>query len=340
MKEIKFTFIEDFLKQQFFSGIFLFMGDDVGQMVYAEHKILTAYFKEKRVNKEVYDYAEIKKDPSLLRQSLSSLQLFDNTKAVIIKDLDGTAISEKLLKVFLESCGSDVIVVIHSKNLRKSSSAYKKLVTIDNLCVINCYALESSDTQHFISNFFRNRDVNLKSDLVLELANLMPENVQVIHNELEKLLLYCTGNDISMTDIERLFIDEKKSYILLFFHAVISKNKDIFLQEMSRLSNDDTSEIMIIRILQSYASKVMEIKKIAYEKKTSLHQAMNFLSPPIFFKEKSWISDICNKLSYSDAVDLLYDLVKLEIACKFNDVDVKMELYLFFINLFLTRNTN
>ena len=55
------------------------------------------------------------------------------------------------------------------------------------------------------------------------------------------------------------------------------------------------------------------------------------MKPQVFFKEKSTLVEICNKVSDDYATELMNELIELEISCKFTAFNPDMLLYNYLI---------
>ena len=306
--------LDRYLEKQDIASDFLLVGDDFGQIIYISDCILKKYFGDGRHYIDTFYYPDLKKDSSLLQSALQSLQLFTEKKAIIIKML-GDSITKDILEL-IKNKKDNTLLILQGENLRKSSKTYKALESITKLCLIKCYKLDANATAVFINSFLQKNDVRYKKELPSIIAHFLPNNILLIKNELEKVFQYLDGDELTIEIIEKVISGIRDFSYINLCKAIIFKDKKKILEQIRRMNNEEIGHISIIRILQSYFAKVLYIKREEKLKMCSVHDVINSLKPPVFFKEKSALLDICNKTNYYETVNLMYELMKLEIDYK------------------------
>ena len=310
---INFKQLDSYLQNNTSHLNFFLIGDDFGQVIYVTETLLKNYFDNEERHIEKIEYSALQKDNSLLQNHMQSLQLFSEKKAIIIKNV-GNAFKKEIIEI-IKNSNNKFLLIIQAESLKKSSKPYKDFESIGKFCFINCYKLDLYATIHFIETFLKKHIIKFDTEIVNIIANSLPDNLLLINNELEKLVQYL-GHEKELTvEIVHDVISGTKELVYInICHALIFKDKNGLLEQLKRIQ--DTNFISMIRIIQSYFSKVLFIKsKEIYENKR-VDFIINSMLPPIFFKEKKIFLDICNKISLKKALNFMEELTELELNCK------------------------
>ena len=321
--------LDRYLEKHDTASDFLLVGDDFGQIIYISDCILKKYFRNEQYYIDTFYYPDLKKDSSLLQNALQSLQLFTEKRAIIVKEL-GDSITKDILEL-IKNKSDSILLILQGENLRKSSKTYKALESITKLCLVKCYKLDTNSTAVFVNNFLQKNDVKYKKELPGIIAHFLPNNILLIKNELEKVFQYLDGEELTVEIIEKVISGMRDFSYINLCTAIIFKDKKKILEQIRRMNNEGIGHISIVRILQSYFARVLYIKREEKLKMCSAYNVINGLKPPVFFKEKSALLDICNKVNYYEIVNLMYELMKLEIDYKTVTVHPSSLLYNYLI---------
>ena len=310
---INFKQIDYHLKNNNLGLNFFLIGDDLGQIYCITEKLTDQYFNNEEKNIEKIEFSDLQKDHSLLQNSLQSQQLFSFKKAIIIQNV-ADSIKSSILEVITNNT-SNYLLIFQAENLRKSSKTYKSFQSIKNHCFINCYKLDLNEIQSFIENFLRKNSINFNSEMINIIANSLPNNVLLIKNELEKLVKFLgTNKDLSFEIIEKIISGTKDLSYINLLHSVIFKNKTKLINHLNTL--EDTNLFNTIRIIQNHINKVLLVKNKEKFENHNLRSLIDNLKPPIFFKEKTTFFEICKKISFNEALNIMEELLKLELRLK------------------------
>ena len=306
--------LDRYLEKSDMASDFLLVGDDFGQIIYVNNLILKKYFANERQYTDTFDYSDIQKNSSLLQNTLQSPQLFAEKKAIVVKGL-GDNITKPVLDL-IKNKGGDTLLILQGENLRKSSKTYKALESISKLCLVKCYKLDANSTTVFIDKFLQSHGVKYSKELPSIIAHSLPDNVLLIKSELEKIIQYLGEDELTIERVENVISGMKDFSYINLCTAIIFKDQQKMLEQIQKINNEGIGCTSIIRMLQYYFAKVLHIKAEEKIKRHSVYNIINSLKPPVFFKEKNALLDICNKVDYYQVMDLMYELMKLEIDYK------------------------
>ncbi|MFQ3307332.1 MAG: DNA polymerase-3 subunit delta [Candidatus Midichloriaceae bacterium] len=323
---MNFSEFENYISKDLKCFDYMFVGDDIGQITHCTDALLKKYTKGESYFTDKLSYPDLQKDNSLLKGSLGSLSLFDDKKIVIIDNLTNT-LSKEVLDI-LHDKKNDFLLIIKAKGIKKSSKTYKSLSSNKRIMVVNCYQLEILEINRFIEKILKAHCITYTREILSVISHILPSDIMIIKNELDKLILYM-GDDTELTleIIKKVIAGERNSSYVNLCHAIIFKNKNKLFEQLKILMDERKNPIGILRILQNYFARILYIKKEEYCKKISVLEAINSLRPPVFFKEKNSLLEICNKITYSNSLKILNELVSLEIKLKNLHIDQNTVFY-------------
>lgn len=310
---INFKQLDSYLQNGMSHLKFFLIGDDFGQVIYVTEKLLERYFNNETYNIEKIEYSVLQKNHTSLQDHLQSLQLFYEKKAIIIKNVVDPF--KKEVVDIIKNSGNKFLLITQAENLKKSSKIYQSFESINKFCFINCYKFDLNSIVNFIATFLRKNNIKFNTEIVNIIANSLPDNLLLINNELEKLIQYL-GNEKELTAeiVQDVISGSKNIAYINLCHAIIFKDKDNLLQQMERIQS--TNFINMLRIIQNYFSKILFVKNKERYEKNAINFIINNLKPPIFFKEKNIFLDICNKITFEEALNFMEELAELELSCK------------------------
>jgi DNA polymerase III delta subunit len=312
--QINLNQLDGYLVKSSIDANFLLVGDDFGQIIYITDMVIKKYFGNESYYIEYMNYSDLQKDSAQLKNSLQSLQLFSDKKAIVINGV-GDNMKKDVLDL-IKTKSNDFLLIIQGEKLRKSSKTHKELSTMTNLCIVNCYKLGMDAITVFVDKFLQSHLVKYSREVTALISKHLPDNVLLIKNELEKIVQYLGEEELTMDVVERVILGVKDFSYVNLCAALIFKDKMQLLEQIKRFDNEGVTAINLIRMLQNYFARVLLIKKEERFKGEKAAFIINNLTPPVFFKEKNTLLEVCNKVSYEEIIDLMTELVDIEIKCK------------------------
>lgn len=210
------------------------------------------------------------------------------------------------------------LFISHEAN---SSSAIKKYFeTTKELAAIACYFDNPLSIEKIIQNRCAEENITINSQALTYLKNYLQIDHNFIDNEINKLIFYLKYEDkkeISMDFIEKIISLDKEGSTekLAFFLA--KKDLKNFLKESEKLTENQISEMIIIRSLIRYYTNlyIVLLKKI---KSCSFDKAIAELSPPLFFKYIPDFKILLDILPVKEVAHIMHILCDAETIIKTN----------------------
>jgi DNA polymerase-3 subunit delta len=267
------------------------------------------------------DFREVKDDFSQCLAELSSMSLFGQRKLVIVSAV-GATLNKGALEA-LEKMGYGGKVIFKGLDLKASSSFRKFVEGSKNGLSIGCYNEDTKQIAVFIRQHLQESNVAFDAEVVEVLALMLPANKLLIRSELQKLMTYCMNRTIQIEDVTDSVCGGNELALDELCVAVVTGKKKEIIALMHKAQQQDESFILILRVLQRYVMKVLNIRAWM-QQGLDVQSAVSKLSPPVFFKQRDALIRVCSTVDMQNILALNADLVKLERDCKLLGMDTHM----------------
>jgi len=269
------------------------------------------------------DARDITDDPARLADELAALAFGGGRRAIWIKNASDNLSS--IVADGLEINSGDTLLVIESANLNPRSSLRKLFEKQTDLAAVACYDDDENSLRSYVSDFLTSENTTIERDaLSWLLARLGSDRMQV-QNELEKLVLFISGNDQQQNAEGRWVIG---------LDAVTACSADAGILSLDNLAdavaNGDLADID--RFLQlAFEQGVQPIGAIRSVSRrfSQLHfvvglaaggesreRLISALRPPIFFKNRPAFERQTNLWPLERIAQAMDILNEAEIDCK------------------------
>ncbi|MDF3047402.1 MAG: polymerase subunit delta [Candidatus Midichloriaceae bacterium] len=299
----------------------LVYGPDEGGIDINAARIAKEFAKSSNSEISKIDFKEIKDDLSALSTKLNSVSLFGDGTILIIENCPQTL--PKQMLEFLQKSSFSGKLILKAGELRPTSNLRKLAENSEKALSIACYKDDQRQIEIYVRTFLQERGARFDAAVTSILSQVLPANKLVIASELEKLITYKAGEQITVSDVQDVISDSQEAALddLCLYFALGQKPQ--ILKVLQRAINTDTSFMLILRVLQRYLSRVLEV--LAHkESGLSIDSAVLKLAPPVFFKQKDNLIRVCKVLNQQKVLAMMQDLVKLEFECKRLPVDQYM----------------
>ncbi|WP_341753763.1 DNA polymerase III subunit delta [Candidatus Tisiphia endosymbiont of Dioctria rufipes] len=298
----------------------LLYGPDKGYI----DKVCKTLVKKFDLLKTSIEYSEIK-NRSL--ETLVNTQNFFMQKQLIIVRSVGESI-DKSLKLALGKDSLHFLVFI-ADELSAASSIRKFFETETYLASLACY----HDDEHKITKIILQKCNSvgkvISEDTVNYLTARLKGDHQTLVNEINKLIYFTFDKDqITLDDALAVVSDDftgNGDNLCVYFS---SGNLDNFLQEFTKLKQQNINEVLIIRaLIRYYLNLYTVLNKLAMG--VNIDMAIKSLSPPIFYKYVPSFKQALNKVNLENCIKTLKHLEQAEIDYKLNPAgfDIYQQVY-------------
>ena len=308
-------------------NFYLFYGDNDG----LKEEIIRNLF-EKSYHDKIYRYEEkeIQDDKSSFFNTVLTKSFFDNQKLIIINRT--TDKIKETIEELTEKKIQDIKIILNSKNLEKKS-ILRKFFEKEKTTVCTPFYEDNNQTlSSIISKFFRDKKIPISQQLINILIDRSRGDRKNLNNELEKIENFSSNKkSINLQEIMKLTnLADNYSASELVDHA-LAKNTKKTISILNENSYSDEDHIIIIRTLLAKLKRLVKIHELAEEKK-NINEAVSSFKPPIFWKDKTIITQQINSWKKNELKNLIYESNEIELLIKKNSSIAKNVLSNFIIN--------
>lgn len=298
-------------------------GTDAGAVLIAKNKILNHYrnIDSESISNDIeqYSYKEINEDLDKLYITLSTKSLFGNITHAVISDYPDSCTKEwEKILANTNFCGS---LIILADELKKSGKMRKVCETMKHIAVINCYKIDVSEIASNITKEFLKMNIEFDHDIPNIIAERLPQDSLVIQKELEKIFLYMSEQGgkkkhLTSKEIIEIIANESTGVLEDLALAFVTKNKKLLINEFQKAIANNMNIIFILRALQNYLNRILDIKYVITQQNVPIYHALNNAKPPLFGKMKNDVQYILENISITKLRKLMFRIIKIELLFK------------------------
>ena len=299
-------------------NFYLFYGDNEG----LKEEVIKNLF-EKTYQGAIYRYEEkeILDNQSDFFNSILSNSFFDKKKLIII-----SRVSDKIKNVIeelFERKIQDVQFILNSKNLEKKSTLRKIFEKEKKIICVAFYEDNNQTLSSIISQFFRIKKIPISQQLINILVERCRGDRKNLNNELKKIENYSLNKkSINFQQIIKLTNLSDNYSASELVDQCLAKNTRKTVSILGENNYSDEDNIIIIRTLLSKLKRLVKIYD-SVDEKNSIETAISSFKPPIFWKDKSVITQQIRVWAKDELKNLIYESSKIEYLIKRNSASGK-----------------
>ena len=264
------------------------------------------------------DGNELKENPSVLSDNLSTISIFGEKKYIILNLLYSiiTQTIEKLISDSISQKNNDFVLIIKAGNLSSKSNLIKFLQTSNNCILVPCYDENADKIKTKIHELFNKYNLVFSNEFMSNLHKKFSTNSLVNEKELEKLENFIFENkNISESSILSFMTNNEEINNNKIIDLCLSGKPKEALLYFNNVYDNSASNIGIVRQFGNQL-KLIENLILLNKKGLSLRDAVNKIKPAIFFKNIPTVTAQCKIWSLKKVASTQKNLIKLEINCK------------------------
>lgn len=292
----------------------LIYGPDYGQVTIRKNEL-----KASREIVAEFSYEQIKDNPNIILDKFNSIDLFkpiSKKQKLIFIDCQNSSINSAITKLISGNEFQD-LVVFFAHELSSDSSLRKFFESNQYTASIACYQDTPIMVTKIAREYLKEKNININHDLISLLVNYLPQGDRLmLLSELEKLSLYLATNAKITADTITNYFKKTKEVTTerLCYLASLRQNNnfDILVED---LIDEGHNLISIIRALIWHFFRLYQTR-LLIEQGKSEQQALDLLSPPVFFKQVNDFKNSLNLWTSKNLGLLLKELNFLELSSK------------------------
>lgn len=308
---------------------YLLEGDD-SFVIDLKIKCLIVQHNFEEASTSTYDLAETTLSTAL--EDLDTYGLFSEKKVIIIQNIESFNLDEYVneFQHFLEYLKHPVterLVIVTAKKLNNTKKITKTLKKTLKYIAVSINALDYVKQEL--------KEYKVESGGLKQLVTSCLEDIGKIHQECEKLKIYCMDTKfISLEDIRNLVLKkmgDSTDITFEFVRILASKDKRKSLEKYHELLEYQIEPLALIGLLASQFRIMYQVKVLQKEKLSNEEIATRLSEKSSYRISKT--KELTRYYSEGELLSLLRNLADIDLKIKTSDVDGKFLIELFILNI-------
>ena len=301
------SYIAEQDKKIFTNKFLLIYGENIGLIEDFKKKIKSIY-SDSEVNN--FNQANIIQNEEMFYSQIFNISLFQKQKIFLINQCN-----DKILEIVqnIEEKISDQKFFLFADILEKKSKLRTFFDKSKIYGSLPCYEDNIASLTKIIQKKLDGFN-GLNNEIIKLLINNCNLDRSKLNNELDKIDSFFINKNLNLDDVSKILNLEENDKFNDLKDASISGDK---LKTNKLLNNNYLQEeknILYINLINQRLNKLKEI--IILSKRSSLEEAINFIKPPIFWKDKPIISSQLRKWNIKKINSALKQIYDLELILK------------------------
>ena len=256
-------------------------------------------------------------NPDTLATSANSISMFNSYKLIILESLKDKNMSE--LESVIGSAPTQTMLIVKADNLKKTSKLRKLFESNAQCYALACYEDDAKSMMRLIDNFMKENNISVDRDIKNYLMQTLSTDRMISFNELQKISLFYANDDTTpnLEEIKNLLNDASSNNLQKMNESVMYGNTVKSSNILDKLLSEGSNPISILRSLINYLKRVQKVK-VEMKKGSNFDNAIKFLRPPLFWKDKDNFQQHCVRWPLNKIERNLSQLLDTEIDCKTN----------------------
>ena len=298
----------------------LFYGPNIGLVNLLFNKVI------KELSIDVNDPFNVSKfytqnlidEPYILTDTITTFTM-SSDKRIILLDLSNNSLRKNIIdniKTSLSSEVDDFLVIIKADNLGSMNELVKFTLNYKFGILVPCYEETANQIKLEISNILRENNYKFSDSFISNLSSKFSNDSSINKMEFDKLNNFLINNkEVTETVLLSSVIDNTNVNLnnLSNFCALGDVKNALFFYE--KIIDSSISPIVVIRTMVKHF-KIIEKVLCNIEDGKNIDDAINYIKPPIFFKDKPVIINQSRLWSLPKINLILKRLADAEIRCK------------------------
>jgi DNA polymerase-3 subunit delta len=264
-------------------SILLVCGPEQGLVRDTVQHILKTQMPEDPLALITLDQQNLAEDPQSLADEIFGFSMFAASKVIHLRDPDPRNLTSQL-KGLLGQIPDSVTLVIEAGDLKKTSALRKMLESYPQAGVLVCYPEEMNDKKEMVRSLLKDHHLSIETDTLSFLVAHLSAEHAVNKQELEKLSLYCYGNDsVTIDDIEACLIDSQSHQFEQCLDLCWSGHAQA-MDSLSVLRFESRPASVLSTMVERQCLMLLELKGKMTQRSAS--EVVKSARPPVFFKRQ------------------------------------------------------
>lgn len=268
-------------------------GPDTGLVSERARRVATALAQRGGEDSEIIriEETDLDGDPDRLVVELQTIPMFGGAK--VVRTTAGRKINAALFKSLFADGAPAAALVCEAGNLKASDALRKLFEGTAWAAAVPCYADGDGDLGGLVRDMMKSAGLRIDRDAVDVLVARLGADRALSRGEIEKLILYCAGQEtVSIDDIEAIVGDATDTGLEYIAIAAASGEPQKVVAEFDRAVTAGENPQAIILVALRYFQRLHRVRSAADAGK-SIDDALRSLRPPLHFKLRDAVMAQC-----------------------------------------------
>ena len=307
--------IQNVFNNQTKNLIFLVYGPNEGLVRNISQSLSSIFKNGESADEVVLSAKTLEDEPNKIMDEIQTFSMFSSKKIIHVDSIKDkhSDIMGAIANVEFEN----VILILKSDNLTKSSKLRKLFDSSKKIFSIPCYEDDTRSIMNLVQNFIKNSNLKLDREIKNYLVQFLSNDRSLIQNELEKIYLYQKDRreELSLEEVKLILNDSSSTSLNKVNESIMYGKAKAASRIINKVFSEGTNSIAIIRSLINYMIRIQQTK-IEIKKQKSFEEAIKVLKPPLFWKDKDSFQNHCKAWPLKDIEKNLSLLLNAEYECK------------------------
>ena len=230
------------------------------------------------------DEEGLKDDPGRLVDEMRAIAMFGGRRVVRVRNA-GAAFRAAMEPV-LQLARAEAVVVAEAPGLKKESALARLFEQQERLAALPVYADDAGDLQQLIDNVLTAHGLTVEGDARQALLGLLGADRLASRNELEKLALYCRGQErVRLEDVQAVCSDVSAHMMPDMLDAFFGGQMKEGVRLFAALLAEGTPGAAMLQAAANHVARLKELAVVVAQG-MRVEQAVARARPPIFFRRR------------------------------------------------------
>ncbi|MFO7810665.1 MAG: DNA polymerase III subunit delta [Candidatus Delongbacteria bacterium] len=277
--------------------IFFLSGEDQYSIDNKTEEIISEFLDISLKDFNFSHFNEENMNPELISSELYSLPVMADRRIILISDIDkGNSDLTSTISKFINKSINGNILILTARKPDKRRTFFKELLANKQCLAFEFKEKNEKETERWVRNYIAAQGRNISHGGLMLLSLTLSTNLSQVSSEIDKLLEYSSGVNITEDDIEKVLGVSKEYNIFKLQKSVIAKDLRrslIICENILNNKNNRTDPIAINLFLSKTFISAFEISYNALSKGLSVERSASVLGYNNSWKDADTIS--CSK---------------------------------------------
>lgn len=342
---ITYEIFEKDIKAKKISGSYLFCGQDEElikeSILKIKNNIIDRDFEGLnyiRIDGNNFDYGQFVNSCETMPFG-SEKKIVEVYRANFLKGkLDSVAEkNHKQMIEYMKDLPDYTVVIMYNvfQDKREKPTKNKNIMAFDKNCnIVFCDKLKRDKFIKKVEEIFKEKNKSIGPIEVRYFAEKLPNNFEIIKNEIEKLICYTEGRNITKKDIDLLIPRKSEDDIFDLIDLISERKIERAIDVMDEMLFKEDQHMFILISIENQFKKLYNIK-LGIKNGKRLEDFMAELKVPEFVCKK--LMNLSAKFTFKQLSEMMKMCVDAESRLKSSSIDKRMELEILLVNTLMAK---